>query len=117
MFGLGFIELLVIAVVGLVFIGPQRLPEVAKQFGKFFVKFRSVTQEARDAMDDVVRQAEREVAVEEAVKVREAISAPKEKLDEIRKKSLEQLDDFHKDLVVEGHEGNPVDHKGPESIE
>ena len=99
MFGLGFIEILIIAVFGLIFIGPQRLPEVAKQLGRFFVKFRHVSQEARGAMDDVIRDAERELAIEEAVKLREAIEEPHKKIQEFQKKSLEHLDDLNHEIV------------------
>ena len=38
MFDLGFTELLVIGVVALVVLGPERLPEVARTAGKYFAK-------------------------------------------------------------------------------
>ena len=46
MFGIGFQELLVILVVALIVLGPQRLPEVAKSLGKFY-------RELKSAVDDV----------------------------------------------------------------
>lgn len=77
MFGIGIGELIVIAIVALLFIGPQKLPEVARQFGKFFVQFKRVTSEARQAVDDVIKEAEREVIREEHQKFREALEASK----------------------------------------
>ncbi|NRA63537.1 MAG: twin-arginine translocase TatA/TatE family subunit [Pseudobacteriovorax sp.] len=64
MFGIGPMELIVIAVVAIVFIGPQRLPEAMKKFGKLFVQVRRQTQDIRSGFNDVVRDAERELELE-----------------------------------------------------
>lgn len=40
---LGFQELALIAVVGLIVFGPERLPELARQAGKVLARFRSET--------------------------------------------------------------------------
>lgn len=69
MFGIGIQELIVIACVALLFVGPKRLPELARQFGKLFVQARRATSDMRSAFDDVVKQAEDEIRKEE----REAI--------------------------------------------
>ncbi len=42
-FDLGFLEILVIFVVGLLVLGPERLPEYAKKFGKMLRDFRKMT--------------------------------------------------------------------------
>lgn len=42
MFDIGLSEILVIGVVALLVIGPERLPEVARTAGKYFGKFRAV---------------------------------------------------------------------------
>ena len=77
MFGIGFFELVVIAVVALIFIGPQRLPEMAKQFGKYFVQFKRITQDARQAVDDVIKDAEREVLRDEHERFQKALHLSK----------------------------------------
>ncbi len=69
MLSLGPMEIVVVALVFLVFVGPSKLPETAKQIGKLFVKFRRATSEARSVVDDVIREAEREVVLEEHSKV------------------------------------------------
>ena len=58
MFGIGFLEICVIAVVALVFVGPKRLPELMRQAGKFFVQFRRVSSEVKSNFDQVVYEAE-----------------------------------------------------------
>ena len=58
MFGLGFGEIVVILVLALVLLGPQKLPEVAKQLGKGLRDFRKAT-------DDLKGQFERELYADE----------------------------------------------------
>lgn len=71
MFGIGIPELIVILVVALVFVGPERLPEVAKFLGKIFTEFRKATDDvseelrsARLMLEEEIRQAEREAREE-----------------------------------------------------
>ena len=56
---LGSTELLFILVVALIFFGPRKLPQLAKQMGKGLAEFRK-------ASDDFKRTWEREVALESA---------------------------------------------------
>jgi len=55
MFDFGFSELMVLAVVALVVIGPERLPKVAKQTGQWMGKLRRYVD---DVKSDVNRQME-----------------------------------------------------------
>ncbi|MCX6126966.1 MAG: twin-arginine translocase TatA/TatE family subunit [Proteobacteria bacterium] len=63
--GIGLLELVVIAVAALVLLGPQKLPEVLKQLGKFYVQLRRTSNEFKSALDHVVRQAEEEARIDE----------------------------------------------------
>ncbi len=56
MFGLGFGELLVCAVVLLIAVGPNRLPTFLKALGKGMREFRRTTRELREAtgIDDLL---------------------------------------------------------------
>jgi TatA/E family protein of Tat protein translocase len=58
MFGLGPTELIVILVLGVLLLGPQRIPEVASSLGKAIRSFRRATRELRDQIDieDEVRR-------------------------------------------------------------
>lgn len=47
MFGLGFTEILVILVVALIFLGPEKLPEAAKMIGKTLGELRRTVDEIR----------------------------------------------------------------------
>jgi sec-independent protein translocase protein TatB len=57
MFDLGFSELMVIGVVALVVVGPERLPGVARQAGRWLGKLRSYV---ADVKSDINRQMELE---------------------------------------------------------
>lgn len=50
MFGVGLSELMVIAVVALIVVGPERLPDVARQAGKFLRQARQMANSARDEL-------------------------------------------------------------------
>jgi Tat protein translocase TatB subunit len=50
MFGIGFQELLVILVVALIVLGPERLPEVAKSLGKFYRELKSAVDDVKSSL-------------------------------------------------------------------
>jgi TatA/E family protein of Tat protein translocase len=51
MFGVSMPELLIVAVIALIVIGPSKLPEIAKAIGKGLAEFRKATQEIKDSLD------------------------------------------------------------------
>ena len=51
MFGMGFGEILLVVVVAIVFLGPDKLPEVMVNIAKFFKSFKKTVTEAKDAME------------------------------------------------------------------
>jgi sec-independent protein translocase protein TatB len=51
MFGIGMPELAVILIVGLIVLGPKRLPEVARALGKGLAEFRRVTGEVNKELE------------------------------------------------------------------
>lgn len=75
MFGIGFFELVLIAVAVLVFVGPQKMPEVMRQAGKLFVQFRRTANDVRGTFDQVIREAEDELRREEQAALRELLAA------------------------------------------
>ena len=73
MLNIGMPELLVILTVGLIVLGPKRLPEVARVLGKAMAEFRKATAGLTDELENA-----RAMIEEEARKaVREAERAPK----------------------------------------
>jgi len=58
MFGIDSPELLVIAIVALVVIGPKELPGLLKTWGKWMAQMRGMASEFRGHVDEMVRQSE-----------------------------------------------------------
>jgi sec-independent protein translocase protein TatB len=58
MFDIAPSEMLLVAVVAIVFIGPKDLPRVMRFVGQWVGKGRAMARHFRSAMDDMVREAE-----------------------------------------------------------
>jgi sec-independent protein translocase protein TatB len=69
MFGLSFGEIVIIAVLALLLLGPDRLPEAAKTLGKGL-------RDLRRATDDLKDQVEREIYVDERKLTKPALVPP-----------------------------------------
>jgi len=65
MFDIGFLELVVIAVIGLIVIGPERLPDVARTVGKWVGRTRRFVLQVKTDIDREIRQEELRKAIEE----------------------------------------------------
>lgn len=59
--GLGGTEILIILVIALIFIGPQKLPELAKGLGKGIRDFKKAAQGLTDEVEEEVKQVKDEV--------------------------------------------------------
>jgi len=53
-------HLAIIFVVALVVFGPEKLPELARNIGKFMVEFRRITGDFRGSLDEHLRELEKE---------------------------------------------------------
>jgi len=51
MFGIGLPELIIIMVIALIVIGPNKLPDAARALGKGMREFRKATQDLKDSID------------------------------------------------------------------
>src|SRR5919198_4378251 len=58
MFGIDSPELLVIAIVALIVIGPKELPGMLRSWGKWMAQMRGMAAEFRGHVDEMVRQSE-----------------------------------------------------------
>jgi Tat protein translocase TatB subunit len=62
-FGIGAPELLVILVIALIVLGPERLPDMARTIGRTVYEFRKVTREATSVFQEVIDTAQYETTL------------------------------------------------------
>lgn len=85
MFDIGFFELLVIAIVGLLVIGPERLPEAVRTTAKWWSRIKHTLSNARQELerevgaDDIRREIHNEAVLRELRESREQIKNQVEK--------------------------------------
>lgn len=75
MFGIGMPELIVILVIALIVIGPQKLPDLARSLGKGLAEFKRASDDFRQSVTDEAAKVEDEkehLAKETAAKEAEA---------------------------------------------
>jgi len=58
MFDSGFLELLVVGIIALMVVGPERLPEVAAKAGKFIGKMKAFVATTREDIEKEIRSDE-----------------------------------------------------------
>lgn len=73
MFGMGMSELLVIAIIAVLFLGPEKLPDAMVKVAKFFKTFKT-------SINDVKSSFEQEMKIQE---LKDEALAYKKKLDEV----------------------------------
>src|ERR1700679_975996 len=60
---LSFPHLVVLFVIALIIFGPQKLPELARMLGKATAEFKKMTNDFRYALEDEVRELERQTRI------------------------------------------------------
>ncbi len=58
MFGMGFMEIFLVLVVGVIALGPEKLPSAVVDIAKFFKKFKSGIDEAKSTIDSELKISE-----------------------------------------------------------
>jgi len=65
MFGIGLPEMIIIAVVALIFIGPDKLPGVLRSIGRGFVELKRATSDVRSNVQEEMQKIEEEIELKE----------------------------------------------------
>ena len=65
MFGIGLPEMIIIAIVALIFIGPDKLPGVLRSIGKGLVELKRATSDVRSTVQEGMQKIEDEIEIKE----------------------------------------------------
>ena len=65
MFGIGLPEMIIIAIVALIFIGPDKLPGVLRSIGKGLVELKRATSDVRSTLQEEMQKIEDEIEIKE----------------------------------------------------
>ncbi len=74
MFGMGFFEILLVAVIAIIALGPDKLPKAMVEIAKFLKKFKSGIEDAKSTLDNELNISEMK---EEANKFKAQIESAK----------------------------------------
>ncbi|PWC34353.1 Sec-independent protein translocase protein TatB [Azospirillum sp. TSO35-2] len=118
MFDIAWSELMVIAVIALVVIGPKDLPKAIFTLGKWVRKARGVAREFQTHIDDMMRETELDELRKEALKTRD-MNIKKMMEDTIDPKGevAKAFDPKGFDVGLNGHAGSPPEPDLPPASE
>jgi len=99
MFGMGFTEILMIIVVAIIFLGPEKLPKFLVDVAKFFKSVKRAINDAKTNIEQEIRISElKEEALEYKKKFHQASSEITEVLNEDITDSLAEVEEIKKGL-------------------
>ena len=109
MFGIGFFEIVIIAVALLVLVGPKKLPDLMRQAGKLFVQVRRTTNDVRSTIDQVIKEAEDDLRQKEIDDLKNILSPNSGHTRSSLEAAKKPVDDVHPDHAVPdgSHHYNP----------
>jgi len=93
MFGMGFMEIMIIAVIAVIFLGPDKLPEAMINIAKFFRSMKSTVADAKHSLEQEMNISELK---QEALSYKEELMSASHELDRVT--SLANLDDTFDDV-------------------
>ncbi len=112
MFGMGFMEILLIAIVAIIALGPEKLPTAMVQIAKFINNFRNALSDAKSTLDSELNISEMKA---EANKFKSQIEETKASLSIDSKIDLGLKDIMNDDLNVSSKE-NKIDEPKQEKV-
>ena len=100
MFDIGWTELLVVAVVAILVVGPKDLPRMLRTFGQTVGKMRRMANEFQSTFNEALREAERQADVADIKKTVEEVKKIDPVGDVKRLNPLNALDEEHDEAGV-----------------
>lgn len=113
MFGMGFTEILLIAIVAIIALGPEKLPTAMVQIAKFINKFKIGLADAKSTLDNELNISEMKA---EATKFKSQIEETKASLSVDSKIDLGLKDIMNDNLNVSPSKENKIEEPKQEKV-
>lgn len=97
MFGIGFTELLLIAIIAILFLGPDKLPEAMIQIAKFIKGVKKTVGEAKASLEEEMKIADLK---EEALNYKKQLDEATNELRNFKNIELDEFEELH-DIVYD----------------
>jgi len=81
MFGMGFTEIMIIAVIAVIFLGPDKLPEAMINIAKFFRSFKNTLSDAKNSIEQEMNISDLK---KEALSYKNELTAATSEIDRIK---------------------------------
>jgi len=88
MFGMGFTEILMIAIVAIIFLGPEKLPKFLVDVAKFFKSVKRAVNDAKNSLEEEIKISELK---EEALEYKKKLGTVSQEVENLT--HLSELDD------------------------
>jgi len=92
MFGMGFTEILLIAVVAILFLGPDKLPDAMVKIAKFMKSVKKAVGDAKGALDEEMKIADLK---EEAMSYKKQLDEATDELKGFKNVGINPMDDIN----------------------
>ncbi len=92
MFGLGFTEILLIAVVAILFLGPDKLPDAMVKVAKFIKSVKKAVSDAKSSLDEEMKIADLK---EEALSYKKQLDEATNELSAFKNVGINPIDDIN----------------------
>ena len=101
MFGIGFTEILLISVIAILFLGPDKLPDTMVQIAKFIKSVKNTIGEARSSLEEEMKIADLK---DEALKYKAQLDNATNELKSFKNIDFDDMDDVTYDDEVSTEE-------------
>jgi sec-independent protein translocase protein TatB len=98
MFGIGFTELLLIAIIAILFLGPDKLPDALVEMAKFIKSVKKTIGDAKSSLEEEMKIADLK---EEALNYKRQLTEATEELKGFKNIQLDELEDTIKQPLEE----------------
>jgi len=88
MFGIGFTEILLISIVAILFLGPDKLPEAMVQIAKFFKSVKRTVNDAKSSLEEEMKIADLK---EEALSYKQKLDSATSELQGFKNISMDEI--------------------------